>query len=141
MTYEEIKDAARQVEQREDPSMSNDPFVWDNAAPISWVDGHQDWDGQPQCNQGHPQYRSYMHPINHSWPAVRAVNVEDHRAEDYHNGTDNCNLEEGAGDMGFDPNDYEGAEELPSLPSTTASLLPPHVKAAWIMYHCEKQEQ
>ena len=33
MTYEEIKDAARQVEQREDPSMSNDPFVWDNAAP------------------------------------------------------------------------------------------------------------
>ena len=27
MTYEEIKDAARWVEQREDPSMSNDPFV------------------------------------------------------------------------------------------------------------------
>ena len=26
MTYEEIKDAARCVEQREDPSMSNDPI-------------------------------------------------------------------------------------------------------------------
>ena len=33
-------------------------------------------------------------------------------------------------DMGFDLNDYEGVEELPLLPSTTASLLPPHVKAA-----------
>ena len=42
-----------------------------------------------------------------------------------HDGMDNGDLEEGAGDMGFDPNDYEGAEELPSLPSTTASLLPP----------------
>ena len=27
MTYEEIKDAARRVEQREDPTTSNDPFV------------------------------------------------------------------------------------------------------------------
>ena len=27
MTYEEIKDTARWVEQREDPSMSDDPFV------------------------------------------------------------------------------------------------------------------
>ena len=27
MTYEEIKDAARWVDQREDPSMSDDPFV------------------------------------------------------------------------------------------------------------------
>ena len=27
MTYKEIKDAARWVEQREDPSMSDDPFV------------------------------------------------------------------------------------------------------------------
>ena len=30
MTYEEIKDAARWVEQREDPSMSDDPFVREN---------------------------------------------------------------------------------------------------------------
>ena len=67
--------------------------------------------------------------------------MEDHRAGDYHDSTDNCDLEEGMGDMGFDLNDYEGAEELPSLPSTTASLLPPHVKAAWIMYHYEQQEQ
>ena len=66
--------------------------------------------------------------------------MEDHRV-DCHNGTDNGNLEEGVGDMGFDLNDYEGMKELPSLPSTTASLLPPHVKAAWIMYHYEQQEQ
>ena len=36
MTYEEIKDAARWVEQREDPSMSDDPFVWQNAVPTLW---------------------------------------------------------------------------------------------------------
>ena len=46
MTYEEIKDAARWVEQREDPSMSDDPFVWDNAAPTLQDDGHWDQDGQ-----------------------------------------------------------------------------------------------
>ena len=44
-------------------------------------------------------------------------------------------------ETGFDPNDYEGVEELPSLPSTTASLLPPHVKAAQIAYHYEQQKQ
>ena len=75
-----------------------------------------------------------------SWPAVRAVNVEDHRVN-CPDGTDDSDLEDGAGDMGFDPNDYEDMEELPSLPSTTASLLPPHVKAAWIAYHYEQQEQ
>ena len=48
MTYEEIKDAARWVvEQREDPSMSDDPFVWDNTVPTLRNDRHQDWDGQP----------------------------------------------------------------------------------------------
>ena len=47
MTYEEIKDAARQVEQREDPSMSDDPFVWDNAVPTLWDDRQQDHDGPP----------------------------------------------------------------------------------------------
>ena len=140
MTYEEIKDAARWVEQREDPSMSDDPFVQDNAVPTPRDDGHQDQDGQPQCNQGHPQYRSYTCPMNHSQLAVRAVNVEDHRAEDYHNETDNCDLEEGEEDMGFDPNDYEGVEQLPSLPSTT-TLLPPYVKAVQITYHYEQQEQ
>ena len=31
MTYMEINDAARWVEQREDPSMSDDPFVRENA--------------------------------------------------------------------------------------------------------------
>ena len=31
MTCEEIKDATRHVEQREDPSMSDDPFIRDNA--------------------------------------------------------------------------------------------------------------
>ena len=33
MTYEEIKDAARWVEQREDPTMSDDPFIRENATP------------------------------------------------------------------------------------------------------------
>ena len=42
MTYEEIKDAARQVEQREDPTMSDDPFVRENATPTSRDDGQQD---------------------------------------------------------------------------------------------------
>ena len=66
--------------------------------------------------------------------------MEDHRV-DCHDGVDNGDLEEGVGDMGFDPNDYEGAEELPLLPSTTASLLPAHIKAAQIAYHYEQQEQ
>ena len=54
-------------------------------------------------------------------------------------GADDSNLEDGAGDGGFDPNDYEGVDS-PS-PSTTASLLPPHIKAAHIVYHYEQQEQ
>ena len=33
MTYEEIKDAARWVEQREDPTTSDDLFVRENATP------------------------------------------------------------------------------------------------------------
>ena len=39
MTYEEIKDAARQVEQREDPSMSEDLFMRENATPTPQDDG------------------------------------------------------------------------------------------------------
>ena len=39
MTYEEIKDAARWVEQREDPTTSDDPFVRDNATPTSRDNG------------------------------------------------------------------------------------------------------
>ena len=54
---------------------------------------------------------------------------------------DGGDLDDGVGDVGFDPNNYEGAEEPSSLPSTTASLLPPHVKAAHIAYHYEQQEQ
>ena len=42
MTYEEIKDAVRWVEQREGPSMSDDPFVRENATPKPWDDGQ--WD-------------------------------------------------------------------------------------------------
>ena len=51
---------------------------------------------------------------------------------------DDSNLGDGADDGGFDPNDYEGAD---STSSTTASLLPPHVKAAHVAYHYEQQEQ
>ena len=65
----------------------------------------------------------------------------DHRSKGCHDGTDNCKLEEGVEDMDFDPNDYEGVEELLSLPSMTASLLPPHIKAAQIVYHYEQQKQ
>ena len=35
MTYEEIKDMARRVEQREDPTTSDDLFIHDNATPTS----------------------------------------------------------------------------------------------------------
>ena len=81
MTYEEIKDAARWVEQREDPSMSDNPLVRENTVSTSRDDGQQDQGGQPQHNQGHPQYGNQTQPSNHSWPAVRAVNVEDHRVD------------------------------------------------------------
>ena len=128
------------MEQREDPSLSNDPFIRDNAVPTSWDDRHWDHDGPPQHNQGHPQYGGYACLANNSWPMARAVNVEEPRVKDYHDGVDNCELEGGGGDMGFDPSDYEGIEELPSVASTS-SLLPPHVKAAWIAYHYEQQEQ
>ena len=120
--------------------MSDDPLVRENAVPIPWDDGHWDWGGQPQCNQSHPQYGNQMQPSNHSWPAVRAVNIEDHRVN-CPDGTDGGNLDDGVGDVGFDPNNYEGMEELSPLPSTTASLLPPHVKVARITYHYEQQEQ
>ena len=65
--------------------------------------------------------------------------MEEPRIEDYHDGVDSCQLEGGGGDIGFYPSDYEGIEELPSVAST-ASLLPPHVKAAQITYHYEQQE-
>ena len=42
MTYKEIKELARQVEQREDPSMSDDPFMRENTVSTSQDDGH--WD-------------------------------------------------------------------------------------------------
>ena len=71
---------------------------------------------------------------------ARAINVEEPRIEDYHNRVDGCELDEGRGDMGLDPSDYEGIEELPSSASTT-SLPPGHVKAARIAYHYEQQEQ
>ena len=70
MTYEEIKDTARWVEQREDPSMSDNPFVWENAVPTLQDDGYWDWEGQSQCNQGCPQYGGYAHPVNHSQPVA-----------------------------------------------------------------------
>ena len=138
MTYEEIKDAARHVEQREDPSMSDDPFVRENATPTLQDDGQWDQGGQPHCNQGWPQYRGHTRPSSQNWPAVRAVNLEDPKGNSPDH-ADDSNLEDGAGDGGFDLNDYEGVDS-PS-PSTTASLLPPHIKAAHIAYHYEQQEQ
>ena len=46
---------------------------------------------------------------------MRAVNKEDHRVN-CPDGMDNSNLEDGVGDMGFDPNDYEGVKELSHCP-------------------------
>ena len=65
------------------------------------------------------------------------MNLEDLRG-DGADQVDDGNLGDGADDGGFDPNDYEGMD---STPSTTASLLPPHIKAARIAYHYEQQEQ
>ena len=69
---------------------------------------------------------------------MTAVNLEDPRGDSPDCVADS-NLEGGAGDGGFDLNDYEGVDS-PS-PSATASLLPLHVKAARIVYHYEQQEQ
>ena len=102
MTYEETKDAARWVEQREDPSMSDDPFMRENATPTPRDDRQWDWGGQPQCNQGRPQYGGQMRSSNQNWPAVRAINLEDPRG-DSPDCVDDSNLEDGAGDGGFDP--------------------------------------
>ena len=68
---------------------------------------------------------------------MRAINLEDPRG-DGADEADDGNLGDGADDGGFDPSNYEGAD---SAPSTTAPLLPPHVKAARIAYHYEQQEQ
>ena len=65
------------------------------------------------------------------------MNLEDLRG-DGADQVDDGNLGDGADDGDFDLNDYEGAD---STSSTTASLLPPHVKAACIAYHYEQQEQ
>ena len=78
-----------------------------------------------------------MRSSNQNWPAVRAINLEDLRS-DSPDCADDSNLEDGAGDGGFDPNNYEGVD---SPSSTTASLLPLHVKADHIVYHYEQQEQ
>ena len=137
MTYEEIKDAARRVEQREDPSMSNDPFMRENVTPTPRDNGQWDWGRQPHHNQGWPQYGGQMRPSNQNWPTVRAINLEDPRGHSP-DCVDDSNLEDGAGDGGFDLNNYEGAD---SPLSTTVSLLPLHVKAAHIAYHYEQQEQ
>ena len=72
MTYEEIKDTARRVEQREDPTTSDDPFVRENATPTSWDDGQWDRGGQPHYNQTHPQYRGQMRASNQNWPTVES---------------------------------------------------------------------
>ena len=78
-----------------------------------------------------------MRASNQNWPAVRAMNLEDLRG-DGADQVDDGNLGDGVDDGGFDTNDYEGTD---STPSTTASLLPPHIKAAHIAYHYEQQEQ
>ena len=82
MTYEEIKDAARHVEQREDPSMSNDPFVRENATPTlhGMTDSGIGADN-PITIKGQPQYGGQTRPSNQSWAAVRAVNLENPRGD------------------------------------------------------------
>ena len=104
MTYEEIKDAARHVKQREDPSIPDDLFMRENATPNPQDDGQRDWGGQPHCNQGQPQYGGQVRPSSQNWPAVRAVNLEDPRGNSP-DCADDSNLDDGAGDEGFDLND------------------------------------
>ena len=137
MTYEGIKDTARRVEQREDPTTSDYPFVHDNVTPTSRDDGQWDRGGQLHHNQTRPQYGGQMRTSNQSWPAVRAVNLGD-SGGDGADEADDGNLGEEVDDAGFDLSNYKGAD---STPSTTTSLLPPHVKAAHIVYHYEQQEQ
>ena len=62
--------------------------------------------------------------------------MEDHRVNCL-DGTDDSNLEDGVGDMGL----TQMIMKVSPLPSTTASSLPPHVKAAQIVYHYKQQEQ
>ena len=132
-----IKDAARWVEQEEDPTMSDDLFIRENATLTSRDDGQWDQGRQPHCNQGWPQYGGQTRSSNQNWPAVRAINLEDPRG-DSPDHADNSNLGDGADDGGFDPNDNEGAD---SPSPTTASLLLLYIKAACIAYHYEQQEQ
>ena len=137
MTYAEIKDAARWVEQREDPTMSDDLFMRENATPTLRDDRQWDWGRQPHHNQGRPQYGGQMRSSNQNWPTVRAINLENLRGNSPDH-VDDSNLEDGAGDGSFDPNNYEGAD---SPSPTTASLLPLHIKATHIAYHYEQQKQ
>ena len=65
------------------------------------------------------------------------MNLEDLRGNGADEADDN-NLGDGADDGGFDANNYEGADPTSS---TTTSLLPPHIKAAYIAYHYEQQDQ
>ena len=109
MTYEEIKDTARQVEQREDPTMSDDLFVRENATPALGDNGQRDWGGQPRRNQTRPQYGGQMRLSNQNWPAVRAMNLEDLRG-DGADQADDSNLGDGADDGAFNLNDYEGVQ-------------------------------
>ena len=83
--------------------MSDDLFVRENTtSTLHGMMGNGTRGGQPQCNQGWPQYGGQMRPSNHSWPAVRAVNMEDPRVNSP-DGMDDSNLEDGVGDRGFDP--------------------------------------
>ena len=82
MTYEEIKDAARWVEQREDPSMSDDPVCEGKMQPQP----HRMMDNGIRAD--HPIVIRVSHstggqtrPSSQSWPAVRAVNLEDPRGD------------------------------------------------------------
>ena len=97
----------------------DDLFVRENATPTPWDDGQWDCSGQPRHNQGQPQYGDQTQPSNHSWPAVRAVNMEDPRVNSP-DGMDGSNLEDGVGDGGFDLNNYEGA----GIPHCPPPLLP-----------------
>ena len=107
--------------------MSDDPFVRENATLTPRDDGQRDWGRQPHCNQCRPQYGGQVRPSSQSLPAVRAVNLEDPRG-DCPDSADDSNLEDGAGDGGFDPNDYEGVVSHcppPLLPCSHCTLKQP----------------
>ena len=82
MTYKEIKDAARWVEQREDPTMSDDPCSLGRMQlqPHGMMDNGIGADSLITIRVS-PPYGGQMRSSNQSWATVKAINLEDLRGD------------------------------------------------------------